>query len=409
MNGDAPESGGSGGGGGVDPPAQPPPGRAPRTPRNSVERLAAAFLPYDSAELDAAAADPSVVAWHTLTRSAAHVFRDWEHAPSTESRAADVHGPLAALCAAVREGAEGEGGAPGIKELPPSVPARALLDALRRAFLDQVTLVSEHLTAAQVVQVLRGFEAVQRSLDGDPAHRFATMLSGMDAMELVVEVAHDMRSPLGSILFLSERLRKGQSGPVNAIQERQLGLVYSAAFGLSSLASDVIELARGGDRLVDRKPAPFSVTDLMQAVRDIVLPIAEEKGLEIRLVFPESDSRVGYASALNRVLLNLTTNALKFTASGSVEVSARQTSKTAVEFAVQDTGRGIPPSVMATLFDSFRQRAKPGEYAFSSAGLGLSICQKLVAAMGGALEVDTSPERGTRFYFELELPLATTF
>lgn len=403
MNGEAPGGGGEGGEGA----GSPPPDRPPRQPRNSVERLAASFLPYDSAELDAAAADTSVVAWHTLTRSAAHVFRDWEHAPSAESRAADVHGPLATLCAAVRDGADGR--TPSVRELPPSVPARALLDALRRAFLDQVTLVSEHLTAVQVVQVLRGFEAVQRVLDGDPAHRFATMLSGMDAMELVVEVAHDMRSPLGSILFLSERLRKGQSGPVNAIQERQLGLVYSAAFGLSSLASDVIELARGGDRLVDRKPAPFSVTDLMQAVRDIVLPIAEEKGLEIRLVFPESDSRVGYPSALNRVLLNLTTNALKFTASGWVEVTARQLSRTAVEFAVQDTGRGIPPSVMATLFDSFRHRQKPGEYAFSSAGLGLSICQKLVAAMGGALEVDTSPEKGTRFHFALELPLAATF
>jgi signal transduction histidine kinase len=405
MSGEAPDGGEGEEGGGGEGPA--PSARPPRTPRNSVERLAASFLPYDSEELDAAAADTSVVAWHTLTRSAAHVFRDWEHAPPTEQRAADVHGPLATLCGAVREAADG--GAPSVEELPPSVPARALLDALRRAFLDQVTLVSEHLTAVQVVQVLRGFEVVQRALDGDPAHRFATMLSGMDAMELVVEVAHDMRSPLGSILFLSERLRKGQSGPVNGIQERQLGLVYSAAFGLSSLASDVIELARGGDRLVERKPAPFSVTDLMQAVRDIVLPIAEEKGLEIRLTFPESDSRVGYASALNRVLLNLTTNALKFTASGWVEVVARQHSRTGVEFSVQDTGRGIPPAVMATLFDSFRHRQRPGEYAFSSAGLGLSICQKLVAAMGGTLEVDTSPEKGTRFHFAVELPLAATF
>jgi hypothetical protein len=378
-----------------------------RTPRNSTERIAATFLPYDSAELDAAAADTTVVAWHTLTRSAAHVYRAWEHSPQAAARGADVHAPLAVLCAAVRDGADGR--EPDLKQLTPAVPARALLDALRRAFLEQVMLVEEHLTAGQVVAVLRGFEAAQRVLDGDAAHRFATMLAGMDAMELVVEVAHDMRSPLGSILFLAERLRKAQSGPVNAIQERQLGLVYSAAFGLSSLASDVIELARGGDRLVDRKPVPFSVAELMQAVRDIVLPIAEEKGLEIRLAFPESDSRLGFPAALNRVLLNLTTNALKFTASGSVEVTARQLRRNQIEFSVQDTGRGIPATVMTTLFDSFRERQKPGEFAFSSAGLGLSICQKLVAAMGGVLKVETSPEKGTRFHFVLELPLASTF
>ncbi|HWJ21195.1 MAG TPA: HAMP domain-containing sensor histidine kinase [Gemmatimonadaceae bacterium] len=382
----------------------PPPRPDRRTPRNSTERIAATFLPYDSEELDAAAADTTVVAWHALTRSAAHVYRDWEHSPQAAARGADVHAPLATLCEGVRDGAEGR--VPDFKQLAPNVPARALLDALRRAFLEQVLLVEEHLSAGQVVAVLRGFEAAQQVLDRDPAHRFATMLAGMDAMELVVEVAHDMRSPLGSILFLAERLRKGQSGIVNSIQERQLGLVYSAAFGLSSLASDVIELARGGDRLVDRKPVPFSVTELMQAVRDIVLPIAEEKGLEIRLAFPESDSRMGYPAALNRVLLNLTTNALKFTAAGSVEVTARQLRRTQMEFSVQDTGRGIPAPVMTTLFDSFRERQKPGEYAFSSAGLGLSICQKLVAAMGGVLQVDTSPETGTRFHFTLDLPPA---
>ena len=73
---------------------------------------------------------------------------------------------------------------------------------------------------------------------------------------------------------------------------------------------------------------------------------------------------------------------------------------------MQDTGRGIPPQVMATLFDAFRRRVKPGEYFFSSAGLGLSICRKLIEAMGGTLTVKSAPETGTRFSFELELPAA---
>jgi signal transduction histidine kinase len=78
-----------------------------------------------------------------------------------------------------------------------------------------------------------------------------------------------------------------------------------------------------------------------------------------------------------------------------------------VEFSVRDTGRGIPPQVMTTLFDAFRRRQKAGEYTFSSAGLGLSICRKLVEVMGGELHVETAPEAGTRFYFELDLPLAS--
>jgi signal transduction histidine kinase len=237
------------------------------------------------------------------------------------------------------------------------------------------------------------------------SQRFVRHLAGPDALQLIIEVAHDMRSPLGSILFLAERLRSMQSGPLTTVQERQIGLIYSAAFGLSALAGDVIELARGGEGLVHQRPVPFSVADVMQSVRSIVQPIAEEKGLAIRIVTPPSDSRIGQPAALNRVLLNLTTNALKFTSVGSVEVAAIQHSRTRIEFVVQDTGRGIPDEVIATLFEPFRRRESSGAVTFSSAGLGLAISRQLVDALGGDLCVTTSSQ-GTRFSFEIELPLA---
>jgi signal transduction histidine kinase len=183
-----------------------------------------------------------------------------------------------------------------------------------------------------------------------------------------------------------------------------MGLIYSAAFGLSTLASDVIELARGGTTLVELQPLPFSVADVLQQVLDILRPMAEEKRLTITAAGPRADFRMGHASALNRVLLNLTTNAIKFTSTGSVAVTCRELDRTRIEFSVQDTGRGIPRHVLDNLFEAFRQRAAPGDYAFSSAGLGLSICQLLVRAMGGELAVETELERGTRFYFTLDLP-----
>jgi signal transduction histidine kinase len=193
---------------------------------------------------------------------------------------------------------------------------------------------------------------------------------------------------------------------VNPVQERQLGLIYSAAFGLSSMASDVIELARGGDRLVDLDPIPFSVADILESVRDIVQPIAEEKALEVRILAPPTDFRIGHPVALSRVLLNLTTNALKFTSEGYVEVTARDGGAEQMDFSVRDTGRGIPPQSMATLFEPFRRRQKQGEYAFSGSGLGLSICRKLVEAMGGTLGVETTQGSGTCFHFALRLPPA---
>ncbi|MEE8061520.1 MAG: HAMP domain-containing sensor histidine kinase, partial [Gemmatimonadales bacterium] len=234
----------------------------------------------------------------------------------------------------------------------------------------------------------------------------ANRLSGPDGLEMVVEVAHDLRSPITSILFLAETLQQGRSGPITDIQERQLGLIYSAAFGLSAMASDVLELARGGDRLVDLDPIPFSIADILESVRDIVEPIAEEKGLTVRLSEPPTDFRIGHPVALSRVLLNLTTNALKFTDEGAVEILAHQTGPIGVEFSVKDSGRGISPAAMRTLFEPFRRRQNQGEYTFSGSGLGLSICRKLVEAMGSSMEVETAPGQGTRFHFVLELPLA---
>lgn len=352
-----------------------------------------------------AGADPVPPAlWEALERAATLAWTQWERGMGDAPPPEEIRSYVAAICEGVRQSVRGE--EPRFRDLSPQVPMRRLLESVRRGFLDDVQCQAGIAGADAVIRVLRGIEDVQLVLDADCAQRFVNRLSGADALDLIVEVSHDMRSPLASILFLVETLRNGRSGAISPVQERQLGLVYSAAFGLSSLASDVIELARGGDRLVDLHPIPFSVAETFLSVRDIVQPMAEEKGLLVRTQPPDSDFRVGHPAGLNRVLLNLTTNALKFTSTGFVEVTAKQLSRTRVEFSVRDTGRGIPPNVMATLFDAFRRRQKAGEYTFSSAGLGLSICRKLVEVMGGELKVETAPDAGTRFYFELDLPLA---
>jgi len=342
--------------------------------------------------------------WEALRESVLALEARWESVVEHATSREEVAGNVANLCAAIREAASGQ--EPDMGLVPRSALARRLVGLTRGALLERLQTLAPPPDAGQVLRLLGAVERIAQRLEVDWSQRFTDRLAGPDGLELVVEVAHDLRSPLTSILFLAETLQRARSGPVNPVQERQLGLIYSAAFGLSSVASDVIELARGGDRLVDLDPIPFSITDILESVRDIVLPIAEEKSLSVRLSPPESDFRIGYPVALSRVLLNLTTNALKFTAEGFVEVAARHVSANAVEFAVRDTGRGIPPQSMATLYEPFRRRQKPGEYAFSGSGLGLSICRKLVEAMGSSLQVETAPDQGTRFFFVLDLPLA---
>ncbi len=146
------------------------------------------------------------------------------------------------------------------------------------------------------------------------------------------------------------------------------------------------------------------MTEIILGVCAIVQPIVKEKGLPLQVSFPRVDGRVGYPSALNRVLLNLTSNALRYTDTGSVAIGCVELNENRMEFWVKDTGRGIPDSVLAMLYDGFR----PGALGirFSSAGLGLAICRTVLEAMGSALKIETSPTDGTRFSFQLDLPVA---
>ncbi|MGQ0764529.1 MAG: sensor histidine kinase [Gemmatimonadota bacterium] len=343
-----------------------------------------------------------------LARAAAEVVSNWRQADHSAVSATDLRSSLTiitdAVAALMRMQPRSPAPHPDLSGIPPFVPARRLVEQLRRGLLRQPEGVEGNLDHVSLLSLVRALEQVQDALDLDAAHRFTSRLSGQDAQQLVVEMAHDMRSPLGSILILAERLRSGPDGLMPPQQQRQLGLIYSAAFGLSSLAGDVIELARGGTSLMDQQPLPFAVSDVLQSIADILRPMAEEKRLDLTWKGPTADLRIGHASALNRVLLNLATNAIKFTNAGSVRISCREHDRLKVEFSVTDTGRGIPAHVLTHLFEAFRQRQMPGDYAFSSAGLGLSICQKLVRAMSSELKVETELERGTRFHFTLELP-----
>ncbi len=262
----------------------------------------------------------------------------------------------------------------------------------------------------EVFALLDAIEEVRLAIVPDRPRDFASLLAGPDGLELVVGLAHDLRSPLTSVLFLADTLGRARSGPVNDVQRRQLRLIYSAALALNSLSSDVIELARGGERLVEQEPEAFSVAELFESLRDMVLPIAEEKGVEIRLVLPTTDRRIGKPLALSRVLLNLTSNALKFTDTGFVEVSGVAKGLAGVDFSVRDTGHGISQEAIAHLYEPFRRshaRSRRSGYHFSGTGLGLAMCRRLVEALGSKLEYETRAEWGTRFHFDVDLPPAS--
>lgn len=338
-----------------------------------------------------------------LIRAAAEVERGWAQALGESFDPEETRAILDWLAKAVDLAA---GGVLPDRGMGASALGRFLLDRVGSVLL---SLLAQDRTVEREdsLRLLTGVDAVRRAIEPDWDRYFASQLSGPDGLNIVVEVAHDIRSPITSIRCLAETLERGQSGPVTDVQRKQLRLIYSAALGLSTMTTDVIEMARRVDHAGDGDPVPFSVGEAIDAVLDMVRPIAEEKGLAMRWSGPPADQRLGNPLALNRIILNLVTNALKFTDEGSVEVTARVTSPTRVEFSVKDTGRGISEGALQTLYQPFRRssaRAGRSGYFFSGTGLGLAMVRKLLESLDSELQFETGAGKGTRFYFELDMP-----
>jgi signal transduction histidine kinase len=224
-----------------------------------------------------------------------------------------------------------------------------------------------------------------------------------DALPLLVGITHDLRSPLSGMLVLIERLRAGHAGPLTPMQEKQLGLLYSATFGIAALVNDVLDVARGSARdNFTQTPVQFSISEVWRSVRVLVQPIAEEKRLLLRWSGPHVDVRTGHPALLHRVLLNLVTNALKYTDSGSVTVSAEALGASAVRFSVRDTGMGMPITVKAQLAQA---EGGSSERLPSSGGLGIALCQQMLALLGSSLElIEDGSASGSCLGFTVELP-----
>ncbi len=337
--------------------------------------------------------------WPPILESAANRVVDrWRQEPASPTVAVELVNLIVALATRILETQIPTGTV--LDERLRSDLGRRLLDELRAEVVRGWR--ASDAPDAELPALMLAIEDIRDAIQQPARLSFAENLRGVDGMELLANVAHDLRSPLTSILFLAEAMQRGQSGAVNDVQRRQLGLIYTAALGLNAVASDIIDVSRS-DQFVEPKAIAFSVEGTFAAVQDIVRPMAEEKQLALRVVPPAMDQRLGHPIALSRVLLNLTTNALKFTDQGYVEIQAQELDATRIEFAVRDSGRGIDPATLSTLFDAMRKVSGRGRL-FSQTGLGLSICRKLVEAMGSELKVETRVAWGTRFSFVLELP-----
>jgi PAS domain S-box-containing protein len=222
--------------------------------------------------------------------------------------------------------------------------------------------------------------------------------------EFLAVMSHELRTPLSAIIGYEALLFDGITGPVNERQRTQLGRIKASATYLLSLINEVLTLSRleAGGEVAHSERIP-----LLAALRESVMlaeSFATGKGLTLRVVPPPDGCEVwADPTKLRQILLNLLTNAIKFTDSGSVVLECGECEET-VEIVVRDTGIGIAPADHDRVFDTFWQVEQKSTRKVGGTGLGLSVSRRLAHLMHGELTVASVLGEGSRF--TLRLPAA---
>lgn len=219
--------------------------------------------------------------------------------------------------------------------------------------------------------------------------------------EFLAVMSHELRTPLSAIIGYEELLFDGITGPVNEGQRTQLARIKASATHLLSLIDEVLTLSRveGGREVAH--PERVSVLAALHEASTITESLASEKQLELRVMRVPKDIEVWADSTkLRQILLNLITNAIKFTDAGSVVLESRRVDDCA-EIIVRDTGIGIAPSDHDRIFDPFWQVEQKSTRKVGGTGLGLCVSRRLARLMRGDLDVESKLGAGSTFTLRL--------
>jgi PAS domain S-box-containing protein len=215
-------------------------------------------------------------------------------------------------------------------------------------------------------------------------------------------MSHEIRTPLNGVLGMAQAMERDDLPPV---QRERLAVIRQSGEALLTLLNDLLDLSRIEAGRLELEDGVFDVIQLVEGVRSTFAALAAEKGLVFRIdVSPEAAGLWrGDGARVRQILFNLASNAVKFTARGSVQVKAGVRGDRLV-IEVVDTGPGIPADRLDQLFEKFVQADASTTRRFGGSGLGLSICRDLAHLMGGEVDVHSVVGKGSTF--TVRLPLA---
>ncbi len=217
--------------------------------------------------------------------------------------------------------------------------------------------------------------------------------------EFLANMSHELRTPLNSVLILARLLADNRGGRLSDEQVRYASTIHSSGSHLLTLINDILDLARIEAGRVDLKIEPVDVAEFCAGLQETFEPIARDRQLDFSVqIAPTTPGRIETDPVrLHQVVVNLLSNACKFTTEGHVRLVVDPREDDRVAFLVEDTGPGIPDDKFDVIFEAFRQADGSTQRRFGGTGLGLSISRQLAQLLGGDLLVESVVGKGSRF------------
>jgi signal transduction histidine kinase len=255
------------------------------------------------------------------------------------------------------------------------------------------TFATQSAIAIQNARLFREIEEKSRQLEEASQHK----------SQFLASMSHELRTPLNAILGFNEMILGDIYGEVSEDMRPPLAQMQSSGKHLLGLINNVLDLAKIEANKMELSLADYAVQDTLAMVRATLQALASEKGLEFVVSAPEDLPLVyGDGGRLSQCLINLAGNAIKFTKEGRVEIGVAQDGET-LRFSVSDTGIGIPPDKIDSLFTEFKQTDAAIASEYGGTGLGLAITKKFIEMHGGRIWIESELGKGSTFLFEIPL------